>query len=285
MKKLIIVILIVAGIFIVYDYRNRSNFNISEVKTFSVAEGSLENIKKEVFAPGGLRGFFQNEKAVLSQAGVTEWTNIQRQKNNLSKLSINQNLNVAAKLKVEDMFKGQYFDHVSPNGKGPSDLADRAAYEYIRIGENLALGNYENDKTLVQAWMDSPGHRKNILNSKFTEIGVYVKKGIFEGESTWLAVQEFGKPLSSCPNVDLGLKQKISSIEGDINRIEPQIASLKLELENKNLETEEDYNLHNKKVSEYNSLVKVFNNRVDLLKSLVNQYNKQVRNYNLCAES
>src|SRR6185369_15716694 len=117
----------------------------------------------------------------------------------LPALKENALLDKAAKKKLDDMFAQQYFEHINPQGKGPSDLAKSVGYDYIAIGENLALGNFKNDAELVQAWMDSPGHRANILNKQYTEIGVAVGQGTYEGKKTWLAVQEFGRPTSSCP--------------------------------------------------------------------------------------
>jgi len=78
------------------------------------------------------------------------------------------------------MFVQQYFDHVAPGGKGPSDLMDDIGYEYIMVAENLALGNYIDDIVLVQAWMDSPGHWANILDNKVIEMGVAVVRGVID---------------------------------------------------------------------------------------------------------
>ena len=68
------------------------------------------------------------------------------------------------------------------------------------------MGNFKNDQDLVSAWLNSPGHRANILNTRFTEIGTAVLKGFYEGREVWMAVQEFGLPLSSCPNPDSKVK-------------------------------------------------------------------------------
>ncbi|HYC34592.1 MAG TPA: CAP domain-containing protein, partial [Candidatus Paceibacterota bacterium] len=129
---------------------------------------------------------------------VTE-TNNQRKANGLSELGVNELLTRAAQMKLDDMFKNQYFEHESPDGKGPGEVAEAAGYRFLTVGENLALGSFADEKDLVQAWMDSPGHRANILGTQFTEIGIAAKKGMFKGEEVWIAVQEFGKPLSACP--------------------------------------------------------------------------------------
>ena len=68
----------------------------------------------------------------------------------------------------------------------------------------------------MTAWMNSPGHRANILNPHFQEIGVAVGKGMYEGHETWIAVQSFGMPLSACPASDANLKIKIDANNGMI---------------------------------------------------------------------
>ena len=246
---------------------------------------SLADIKKEVSTPGGLRSKVQkNGETFLTRAGTINETNKQRQKEGLGGLKENNNLNQAAQKKLKDMFDLQYFEHVSPSGAGPADLAKDVNYEFIAVGENLALGNYKNDFGLVDAWMNSPGHRANILNSKFTEIGVAVGKGIFEGQETWLAVQEFGKPASSCPQVNSSLKYQIQSLKTELDTLEIQVGALKSAMEDagKNLKSQEDYNNYNKKVADYNSVVRIYNNKLDNMKALTEQYNKQVNAYNAC---
>ncbi|MHB8111125.1 MAG: CAP domain-containing protein [Syntrophorhabdaceae bacterium] len=61
------------------------------------------------------------------------------------------------------------------------------------LGENIAKGWYLNDKEIVDGWMQSPGHRKNILNRDYTDIGVAIIKGTFDGIECMIGVQVFGK--------------------------------------------------------------------------------------------
>lgn len=157
------------------------------------------DFSQRIFTSTPLRYGFDQPGGQLAVEGVFKLTNAERQKEGQPALSQNDELQAAAAAKVEDMFRKQYFEHVSPQGHGPSYFVENAGYAYIVIGENLALGNFPDDAALVQAWMDSPGHRENILSPKFQEIGIAVKKGQFEGRTTWLAVQEFGTPSSACP--------------------------------------------------------------------------------------
>lgn len=116
-----------------------------------------------------------------------------RSENGLDKLKENPLLNAIAEERARDMFEKQYFAHDSPTGEGDADVAQRVGYRYKKIGENIAKGWYLNDKKLVDGWMQSPGHRKNILYSEYDEIGVAVVKGRFEGDEVIIGVQIFGR--------------------------------------------------------------------------------------------
>src|SRR3989344_5705251 len=182
MKKFtILIILVVLGI-AGFEYYQRYQPQIAQITESLKSGTAVENIRSEIFTPGGLRAKIEAANSRLTLSGVIAQTNEQRQFFGKPALKENAQLNQAAMSKVKDMFAGQYFEHISPLGKGPGDLAREAGYVFITIGENLALGNYKDDAVLVQAWMDSPGHRANILNGRFTEIGVAVVKGIYEGE-------------------------------------------------------------------------------------------------------
>ncbi|MEX1112563.1 MAG: CAP domain-containing protein [Candidatus Andersenbacteria bacterium] len=193
-------------------------------------ESTVLNLKKILSTPEPLRVQGQEDAGTLTADGTFTATNTQRRQHGLPPLLRNNTLNKAAQLKVEDMFNQQYFEHVSPDGRGPSDVVEAVSYEYITIGENLALGNFESDEALVQAWMDSPGHRANILSNNFRELGIAVGKGEFEGRSTWLAVQTFGTPLSSCPFPDESLLQRFENSGFSTSQIEQELADLDVEV-------------------------------------------------------
>ena len=246
----------------------------------------ISDIKKEISAPAPLRIPVKKISAVLTEPGVINWTNAQRKDNgNLPPLKENLILNAAAEAKLKDMFKNQYFEHVSPAGIGPGELVESAGYEYIASGENLVLGNFGGDRDLVQAWMDSPGHRANILNTKYQEIGVAVGKGTFEGHETWLAVQEFGKPTSACPSPDAELKLSIASYENKLDEFRSKANALKQEIESSDPKTKEERMEYNRKVDEYNALVRQINSLIDELKVMIANYNSQVQSFNACAAS
>jgi hypothetical protein len=239
---------------------------------------------ERVIAPPPLR-FPGGNAGVLSHAGVISETNRRRTAFNQTVLTENEELNEAARRKLEDMAAKQYFEHVSPDGKGPSDLADEAGYSYVVIGENLALGNFANDAELLDAWMNSPGHRANILNEKFSEIGVAVAKKEFQGKMTWLAVQEFGKPSSSCPKLDQNIKAEIDGSKRELDIKEKDLNNRKQQLENTRPQGREEIDAYNRAIAEYNGLVESYKRDVATLRELINTYNLQVRAYNSCLSS
>jgi hypothetical protein len=108
-------------------------------------------------------------------------------------LTINHILEEAAKLKIGDMIKNNYFAHESPEGLTPWHWLKQAGYEFSAAGENLAI-DFSDSSDVSSAWLNSPGHRANILNKKFTEIGVATARGIYNGRETTFVVQFFGKP-------------------------------------------------------------------------------------------
>lgn len=212
-----------AGIAI-YIYGPRASSLPTETQTSDLLT-ELFPFQGIVSTPSPLRHNGDRE-GILTADGTFTATNTQRQQHGLPPLLRNNALNRAAQLKLEDMFAQQYFEHVSPDGRGPADVVEAAGYEYITVGENLALGNFESDADLVQAWMDSPGHRANILSNNFRELGVAVGQGEFEGRNTWLAVQTFGTPLSACPAPDKQLLENFERKKFSIRQIEQELAEL-----------------------------------------------------------
>jgi len=124
---------------------------------------------------------------------ILEEINRQRLVNSLPVLTLNSKLNKAAELKVTDMVKNGYFDHNSPTGLTPWCWFDEVGYDFIYAGENLAV-DFDSPEGIVQAWMDSPSHRQNILDNHFNETGLAVMQGEHNGHSSLFVVQMFGQP-------------------------------------------------------------------------------------------
>lgn len=120
-------------------------------------------------------------------------TNQIRIGNNLSTLTVNTRLDLAASDKLNDMAMKEYFAHVSPTGVEPWYWIKNAQYKYSVAGENLAIGFF-SAKDTVQAWLNSPSHKANLLSTNYREIGVAVKTVEINGREGILVVQMFGSP-------------------------------------------------------------------------------------------
>lgn len=127
-------------------------------------------------------------------AVVVALTNEQRASGQLSSLASNELLAEAAHNAAEDMAEKGYFAHVSPDGTSPWYWLKAVGYRYQYAGQNLAV-NYNDSSELLQAWMDSPTHRENILDADYTEIGVGMATGTYNGKEAVFVVQFFASPL------------------------------------------------------------------------------------------
>ncbi len=125
---------------------------------------------------------------------LVQLTNQDRSNLNLNTLTVNSLLEKAAQMKADDMASRGYFAHNTPDGKTPWYWLNKAGYVYLYAGENLAV-NFEESEDVQNAWMNSEGHRKNILDSKFKEIGIATSTGVYKGRTATFVVQMFGTPL------------------------------------------------------------------------------------------
>lgn len=222
-----------------------------------------------------------NNGADLTDDGVFIYTNIERKQMGLSPLKRNGVLDSAATIKLTDMFANQYFEHMSPTGAGVSDVVNGVKYDFLVVGENLALGNFGGDYQVVQAWMNSPGHKANILDKRYTEIGIAVGYGFYNGKKQWIAVQHFARPMSSCASPSISVKNKISALESELSGIEKDIVKLKLSLD----KTEATDPSFVSAVSAYNAIVTDYNNKLKILKSNIEIYNDGVKTFNACLDT
>lgn len=131
--------------------------------------------------------------SAITQSTVLDLTNKARAASNIAALTYNLTLERAAQAKANDMLARQYFSHNTPDGRTPWTFFEAAGYKYLNAGENLAV-HFSDAEPLQDAWMNSPGHRANILNSSFKEMGVGIAKGTFEGHDSIFVVEEFGNP-------------------------------------------------------------------------------------------
>lgn len=132
--------------------------------------------------------------AVIPRA-LVDLANGSRFANNVGVLSTNPTLEFAAQLKANDMAGKGYFAHVSPEGVEPWHWIRQAGYQYVYAGENLAV-NFSDSVDVNNAWLNSPTHRANILNDRFTEVGIATARGMYKGRETVFVVQMFGRPMN-----------------------------------------------------------------------------------------
>ncbi|WP_329005914.1 CAP domain-containing protein [Kribbella sp. NBC_00709] len=124
---------------------------------------------------------------------VLEYTNQIRQQQGCGPLRLDSALVEAAGEHASDMVRRHYMDHTNPEGQDPGDRMAADGYRGSSWGENIAAG-YDSAQKVVAAWMQSDGHRKNILNCRFTTIGIGYDPGKVKsdyGPGSW--VQDFGR--------------------------------------------------------------------------------------------
>ncbi len=198
----------------------------------------------------------------LTSDNIIWYTNYYRNQYGIAPLTLSSQLRNSAYYKSVDMFNYNYFNHYRPtNQLGFDNFIDNQNYRFIKIGENLAQGNFTTSKAVVDAWMRSPEHRRNILDTTYTEIGVSVDLGTLNGEEVFLITQHFGKPLTTCPYVDQGLNVTIKNIT-------KQLIQMKKDIESSE---EDSFDM----ITTYNTLIQE-------RAVLVIKYNKQVDAFDTC---
>ena len=124
------------------------------------------------------------------QQEVLKLVNVERTKRGLTPLKINTKLSNVATLKSQDMIDNNYFSHTSPRYGSPFDMMKQFGINYTAAAENIAKGQ-KTPQQVVNSWMNSSGHRANILSSKYTDLGVGIAKSS-NGTIYW--TQMFIKP-------------------------------------------------------------------------------------------
>jgi uncharacterized protein YkwD len=133
------------------------------------------------------------------ESEVIELVNIEREARSLHPLSYNEELTLAGRLHSQDMGDQNYFDHTSLDGREFYERIADAGYDYQISGENIAAG-YPTPEAVVDAWMSSDGHRANILDPNYCDIGVgYAAVAGSDFYHYW--TQDFGRRagVTECP--------------------------------------------------------------------------------------
>lgn len=149
-----------------------------EVGTSEIITANPQVANPNLIYPGESLNIPQLDRGVLSyEAEVVRLVNAIRRENGLGELSLNWELSRVARYKSQDMADNFYFSHTSPTYGSPFQMIRAFGLTYRTAGENIAYG-YSTPQAVVNSWMNSEGHRKNILNPSYTQIGVgYVSQG------------------------------------------------------------------------------------------------------------
>ncbi len=140
------------------------------------------------------------ELSTITAARIVQLTNAERVEAGLEPLTVNDKLTSAAQQKGEHMLQEDYFSHISPSGITPWFWMNKVGYTYKVAGENLAI-DFTEAEDVVQAWMNSPTHKENMLLSSYTETGVAVVTGEFQGGTSTIVVHMFGLPSTATAQV------------------------------------------------------------------------------------
>jgi len=127
----------------------------------------------------------------LVASKMLELTNRTREEMGIHPLRLDPVLTAAAEVKGRDMILRNYFAHDTPDGKRPWEWIDKSKYDYVYAGENLAMG-FNQAEFVQQAFMESPAHKKNILNENYRDVGLAVVNGEIDGKKTDILVEMFG---------------------------------------------------------------------------------------------
>lgn len=149
-----------------------------QVGTSEIIQANPQVSNPDLIYPGQVLNIPQVERSVASyEAEVIRLVNEIRQKNGLQPLTANWELSRVARYKSQDMVDNRYFSHTSPTYGTPFQMIKAFGISYKTAGENIAYG-YATPQAVVDGWMNSSGHRANILNASYKQIGVgYVAQG------------------------------------------------------------------------------------------------------------
>ncbi|MBQ1603760.1 MAG: SafA/ExsA family spore coat assembly protein [Oscillospiraceae bacterium] len=149
-----------------------------EVGTSEIIAANPQVKKPDLIYPGDRLVIPTLDTSVRAyEQEVIRLVNVERTKAGLKALTEDWELSRVARYKSQDMHDLRYFSHTSPTYGSPFDMMKAFGIRYRTAGENIAMG-YRTPAAVVQGWMNSPGHRANILNASYTKIGVgYVASG------------------------------------------------------------------------------------------------------------
>jgi hypothetical protein len=173
--------------------------------------------------------FFSSEGQVLGYASqisveeVIRLTNVKRAEAGVAPVTLNSTLSQAAASKGAHMLQLDYWAHVAPDGTQPWKFFGDVNYKYRYAGENLAR-DFSSAQATVDAWMNSPTHRENMLSAKYKDIGIGVVEGDLGGKDTTLVVQLFGTKQGDTPPQVAQVQTQATQTIAPIATIIPAVA-------------------------------------------------------------
>ncbi len=173
--------------------RNNYHPHMLGHRALALFSGLLVAVKIFTLTAATLAPVIPAFSSAITVENIISLTNASRSEMQLSSLAENNILDKAAQAKADDMLAKGYFSHNTPDGKTPWDFIVAAGYNYLSAGENLAV-NFTEAESVEQAWMNSPGHRANIVNRNYEEIGIGIAQGQYQGHEAIFVVQMFGTP-------------------------------------------------------------------------------------------
>jgi hypothetical protein len=223
----------------------------------------------------------------ITKENILAIINEERNKNKLRSLRFDNELGLSAQKKAEDMLTKGYFSHHTPDGKDFTYFIDYGGYEFMRVSENLARGEFSTSRDVVLAWMNSPTHKANIFDGIMVDTGIAIVFGTYKGVDQYIIVQHFGRPRGACPLIDRSLEPDIKiltargkTMYAEIQKIQKNIDAIlnnnpDIKLRDSAKTMEKDLQL---KINEYNAIV-------DTLQERTLEYNTQVKAFNACNTS
>jgi uncharacterized protein YkwD len=237
-----------------------------------VVPGIVEGARPERSVSGG-----SSCREPVSRDGIVTFTNEARATEGLPTLAENHLLDAIAETRARDMIEKQYFAHVSPTGETAAIVAQRMGYRYRVIAENIASGAFADNRKVVEAWMQSPRHRKNVLSSRVRELGASVVDGTMNGARVVVCVQVFGlqQQRASERTVSTACLEEPGTIEtgeAALEAVGERLQCTKSGLDNEKSSIERDTRIlagDPRRNGELNSRIRAYNGKVD-------QYNRSL---------
>lgn len=177
-----------------------------------VLVGLLVQVAYNVVTQGQFAVLGRESNITVSE--LVEYTNNERAKEGAPALVLNESLTEAASLKAQDMVTNGYWAHTSPSGVTPWKWLADAAYSYDVAGENLAK-NFPNAQATVEAWMASPTHKANILDTRYQDVGFAVVDGVIDGRITTVVVAYYGRSASAVAAANTPILVNAAAVGGN----------------------------------------------------------------------